>query len=88
MRTTYEQSGSGRANGAFEAELDRLVSEEVTALAPPVEMAVDALLDQVAERLRAHPDRAALLDRLRELVLGESAPPPVPPDPVPPSGDT
>jgi hypothetical protein len=83
MRTTCERSGNGQADGEFEAELDRLVSEEVNALAPPAEPTVDALLDQMAERLRVLPNREALLERLRNAVLGS----PAQPDPVPPSGD-
>jgi len=83
-----ERKGNGKANDEFAAELDRLVDEEVSALDPRAEPTVDALLDQLAERLRQHPDREGLLARLRESILGPQAhdPPPAP-DPTPPSGD-
>ena len=57
--------------------------------APPTEPTVDALLDEVAERLKARPDREVLLDRLRDKVLGPPTPsaPAILPDPAPPSGD-
>ena len=83
-----------RANGAgddFALELDQLVAEEVAALrTPPPEATVDALLDDLAARLKDHPDRAALLERLCDAVLGAPAPaaPLAPPDPDPVPGDT
>ena len=62
-----------RVNGVEDdsaLELDQLVAEEVAALrAPPTEPTVDALLDEVAERLKARPDREVLLEQDRDLAV-------------------
>ena len=66
-----EGIGNGHADDGSELELDRLVAEEVAALTEAEPL--DDELDRLAARLRAHPEREALLDQLRRLVLGEPA---------------
>jgi len=54
----------------MEAELDQLVAEELAAVTPPsVEEPIELALAKLAARLRAHPDREALLERLRREAL-------------------
>jgi len=54
----------------MEAELDQLVVEELAAVTPPsVEEPIELALAKLAARLRAHPDREALLERLRREAL-------------------
>jgi hypothetical protein len=78
-----------QANGAEDApelELDALVAEELRALGPPAEEAVEQLIARLAARLRAHPDRAALLAGLRREVLGPTDEAPPPPSEPPAEG--
>lgn len=87
MRESSERGGNGRADDEVEAELERLVVAEVEALAPRPETPIEDLLDQVAERLHQHPERLALLERLRAAVLGPVAEAMPVPDPDPSSGE-
>jgi hypothetical protein len=86
MSAPSDPRGNGRAIHDVEAELDRLVDEALTGL-KPAEPPIDEALSQLARRLREHPDRAALLDRLRREVLAEEgkATQEMPPGEVPPS---
>jgi len=77
------ERGNGRGDEEFETELERLVNEAVDALGPPPEPAMDVWLGGVAERLKAHPDRQALVDRLRNAVLAPTLAPDPPPGPEP-----
>jgi len=71
MRTGADSTGNGHADGTFEAELDQLVTEELAALRPPpsVEEPIELVLAQLAARLREHPNREALLERLQREAL-------------------
>jgi hypothetical protein len=73
------------ANGAEDDSalaLDQLVAEELSALRVTATEPIEHQLTDFAERLRAHPDREALVERLRVLVLG----PPEPEAPPAPDG--
>ena len=66
------------ANGSEDIaglELDALVAEELLALEHRVEESIEQQIARLAPRLRAHPEREALLDHLREDVLGSGARP-------------
>ena len=71
MRTGADANGNGHAGDTIEAELDQLVAEEFAAVTPPpsVEEPIERALARLAARLREHPERAALLERLRREVL-------------------
>ena len=64
-------------------ELDRIVEEAIDGLPLTAETPLDTAIEHLAARLRAHPERDALLDRLRRLMLGEpETPAPPAPDPA------
>jgi hypothetical protein len=70
MRTGADPTGNGHAGDAIEAELDQLVADELAAAAPPrIEEPIEQEIARVAARLRKHPDREALLERLRREAL-------------------
>jgi hypothetical protein len=71
MSTKFEPHGNGQAEAGLEDELDRLVDEELAGMAPSAEEPIEEVLARLAHHLREHPNRAALLDRLRREVLPE-----------------
>jgi hypothetical protein len=79
MRSEPSATARHGAGHDLDAELDRLVAAEVAELTPPpappapAEEPIEAALQRLGERLRGHPEREALLERLRAVTLGESA---------------
>ena len=70
MWTGANPTRNGHADDAIEAELDQLVADELAAAAPPrIEEPIEQALARVAARLRKHPDREALLERLHRETL-------------------
>ena len=70
-----------------ELELDRLVEDEVAAIGDLPDTAIEDDLARVMERLRDHPDRLALLERLRHEVLGPKQEPEPAPTAEPPAAE-
>jgi hypothetical protein len=85
-----EEPGNGHATSHDLIELDRLVAAEVAALRERSEPSLEVDVLRLARRIRDHPDRLALLDRLRLEVLGSSqgSEPARVPDPETGGGDT
>ena len=70
MRSAANTIVNGYAGDALEAELDQLVAEELAAAAPPrIEEPIEQAVARLAARLRGHPDREILLERLRRETL-------------------
>jgi hypothetical protein len=79
------------ANGGPACEdtllLDRLVAAEIEAVGHESELTIEDEVARLADRLCGHPNRLALLDRLRDKVLGQAEAPPAAAEPPSAEGD-